>query len=213
MLAARCRASTRPDPPGGMVRAERYAAHRRHGRVRGRRPDGRVRGCGSASVSVGQRRQGDAPGRSPARARVATPDGDRPRAAAADDRALDRRCGRGDARCRRQSPSVRARETAGMPLRDDAVLFDTQITAADQARFSERIDRLVRGATVPTHGVCCRASSRAQRLGYRAGRARRRGLGKAFFKAGGWRTGMSTRSRCCSSILAQTMPPARAGRS
>jgi hypothetical protein len=24
---------------------------------------------------------------------------------------------------------------------------------------------------------------------------------------------MSTRSRCCSSILAQTMPPARAGRS
>lgn len=176
--------------PGGMVRAERYAAHRRGTvafAVVG--PDGRVRGLRvserfpSASVVKAMllvarlRERGSRPLTAADRARL---------------RAMIERSDNGAAEAMHDVVGNRRlyvlAKTVGMRrFAMTRFLFDTQITAADQARFFERIDRLVPRRHRPYARRLLSGIIAPQRWGI-APVARRRGL-NAFFK-GGWRTGI-----------------------
>jgi Beta-lactamase enzyme family len=176
--------------PGGMVRAERYAAHRRGTvafAVVG--PDRRVRGLRvserfpSASVVKAMllvarlRERGSRPLTAADRARL---------------RPMIERSDNGAAEAMHDVVGNRRlyvlAKAAGMRRFEmTRFLFDTQITAADQARFFERIDRLVPRRHRPYARRLLSGIIAPQRWGI-ASVARRRGL-KAFFK-GGWRTGI-----------------------
>jgi Beta-lactamase enzyme family len=176
--------------PGGIVRAERYAAHRRgtvafavlggDGAVHGLRVSERFPSASvvKAMLLVARLRElGSQPLTASDRATL------RPMIERSDNEAAERiHAVVGNRRLYVLARTAGMRRFAMTPF-----LFDTQITAADQARFFERIDRLV----PPRHRAYARRLLSGiiapQRWGI-APVARVRHL-KIFFK-GGWRTGI-----------------------